>query len=101
MPPRPTNHTEVDADLWRAFMRSMPVSEQPHHQLPSRRASVPTFHLGYTPSAYHPSVHAQDRRASSSQLPFHEPRYALQTKQSDDLSRYRQAVLRRAQETET
>ncbi|KAG6899884.1 hypothetical protein C0993_005771 [Termitomyces sp. T159_Od127] len=102
MPPRPSSTTEGDADLWRAFMRSTPVSEQPHHQphhqLPSRRASLPAFNVGHAGGAFHPPAYAQDRRSSSSQFPFHEPRY---TQQSDDLLRYRQAVLARALETET
>ncbi|KAG6860804.1 hypothetical protein C0995_007384 [Termitomyces sp. Mi166 len=99
-----------DAELWRAFMRSTPIGEEPHshshsqHQSQNRRASVPTPNIG----RYHASVHPQDlKHPNTLHPPFHQPRYVShaappQTQQpDDDLSRYHQAILARARETET
>ncbi|KAG5727836.1 Zinc finger protein [Termitomyces sp. T112] len=98
MPPHPA---EGDGNLWRAFMHSTPVGEQPHREHHARRATVSNIAHPYHRSSAHP----QEKHSRSSQPSFHQPRYVShtlqQTQQPDDLSRYHQAVLARARENET
>ncbi|KAG6872326.1 hypothetical protein C0995_010807 [Termitomyces sp. Mi166 len=112
MPPRPAEGAG-DAELWRAFMRSTPLGEQPdshshsqHHQ--NRRASITTPNIGHHYSSAHPQQETlTSKRPNTLHSPFHQPPSVShaapsQTQQpDDDLSRYRKAIATRARETET